>query len=98
MDKASISGNLYVLYIWSSSKVSYLPKTKHQKWLNEKTKYNQNYKKINRDEFEQDLEHTNWVEVLKVNDKNVDTSLENFIEIINSLLKKHAPLKQITKK
>ena len=54
------------------------PKQNAKKCLNEKTKYNRNYKKINRDKFEQDLEHINWVEALKVNDKNVDTSLGNF--------------------
>ena len=37
------------------------------------------------------LEDINWVEALKVNDKNVDTSLGNFLQIINSLLEKHAP-------
>ena len=40
------------------------PKQNAKKCLNEKTKYNRNYKKINRDKFEQDLEHINWVEVL----------------------------------
>ena len=44
------------------------------------------------------LEHINWLEALKVNDKNVYTSLRNFLQKINSLLEKHAPLKQITKK
>ena len=44
------------------------------------------------------LEHINWLQALKVNDKNVYTSLRNFLQKINSLLEKHAPLKQITKK
>ena len=43
------------------------------KSLNEKTKYNRNYKKINKEKFEQVLEHINWIEALKVNDNNVDT-------------------------
>ena len=33
------------------------------------TKYERNYKKINKPKFEQDLEHKNCVEVLKVNEK-----------------------------
>ena len=98
VDEASISGNLMYSISDHLAKFLIYPKQKHQKWLNEKTKYNKNYKKINRYKFEQDLEHIKWVEVLKLNDKNVDTSLENFIEIINSLLKKYALLKQITKK
>ena len=71
-----------------------MPKWKKKK----KKKKNRNYKKINRDKFELDLEHINWVEALKVNDKNVDSSLGNVLQRINSLLEKHAPLKQITKK
>ena len=39
-----------------------------------KTKYKRNYKKINKDKFEQDLEHINWVDALKVNNQNADTS------------------------
>ena len=74
------------------------PKQNAKKCLNEKIKYNRNYKKVNTDKFEQDLEHVNWVEALKVNEKNVDNSLENILQIFSSLLEKHAPLKQIIKK
>ena len=49
--------------------------------------------KINKEKSEQDLEHINRVEALKVNDKNVDTSQGIFLQISNSLLEKHAPLK-----
>ena len=55
-------------------------------------------KKINYDKSEQDLEHINWVEALKVNDQNVDTCLRNFLQINNSQLKKHAHWKQTDKK
>ena len=49
-----------------------------KKCLNEKTKYKRKYKKVSKDKFEQDPDHINWVESLKVNDKNADTSLGNF--------------------
>ena len=65
------------------------------KWKN---KIQKKLQKINKDKFEQDLEHTNLVEALKVNDKNVDTSLRNLLQIINFLLEKHTHLKQSTKK
>ena len=35
---------------------------------------------------------------LSYENKNVDTSLGNILQIINHLLHKHVPLKQITKK
>ena len=98
LDEPSISGNMmhaisdhlaqFLIYLEQNAK----------KCLNEKTKYKINYNRINKEKFEEDLQQINWVEALKVNDKNVDTSLGNFLQIINSLLEKHAPLKQITKK
>ena len=71
-----------VLYFWSSSTVFYLPRAKC------KRKYKINYKKGNKGKFEQDLEHINWVEALKVNDKNVANCLGNFLQIISYLLEK----------
>ena len=68
------------------------PKQNAEKCLNEKTVQSKP-QKINRAKFEQDLEQINWVEALKVNYKNVDTSLGNFLQIINSLLEKTCPLK-----
>ena len=98
MDEPSISGNLMCSISHHLAQFLIYPKQNAKKCLNKKTKYKRNYKKINRDKFEQDLEHINWVEALKVNDKNVDTSLGNFLQIFNSLLEEHAPLKQIIKK
>ena len=98
VDEPSISGNLMCSISHHLAQFLIYPKQNAKKCLNKKTKCNRNYKKINRDKFEQDLEHINWVEALKVNDKNVDTSLGNFLQIFNSLLEEHAPLKQIIKK
>ena len=39
-----------------------------------KKKYKKNYKKFDRDKFEQDM-NANWVEAAKVNEKNIDISL-----------------------
>ena len=98
VDEPSISRNLMCSISDHLAQFLIYPEQNAKKCLNEKTKYKRIYKKINKKKFEQDLEHTNWVEALKVNDKNVDTSLGNFLQIINSLLEKYAPLKQITKK
>ena len=48
-------------------------------------KYKRNQKTNNKDKFEQDLEHINWAEALKVNHKNVDTFLRNFLQMGNSM-------------
>ena len=73
------------------------PKQNVKTFLNEKIKYKRNYKKFDKDKFELDL-NTNWVEAVKVNEKNIDISLGNFLQIINYLLEKHTLLKQITKR
>ena len=93
MDKPSISGNLVCSI--SDNLVQFLiyPEQNAKICLNEKRKYKKNYQKINKGKSEQDLEHINWVEALKINNQNVDTSLGNFLQIINYLLEKHAPLK-----
>ena len=98
VDEPSISGNLMCSISDHLAQFLIYPEQNAKKCVNEKTQYKRNYKEINKEKFEQDLEHINWVEALKVNDKNVGTSLGNFLQIINSLLEKHAPLKQITKK
>ena len=49
------------------------PEQNAETCLHEKRKYKRNYKKINKEKLEQDLEHKNGVEILKVNGQNVDT-------------------------
>ena len=98
VDEPSISGNLMCSISDHLAQFLIYPEQNANKCINEKTKYKRNYKKINEEKFEQDVEDINWVEALKVNDKNGDTSPGNFLQIINSLLEKHAPLEQITKK
>ena len=98
VDEPSIRGNLMCSISDHLAQFLIYPEQNAKECLNEKMKYKRNYKKINKEKFEQDLEHINWVEALKINDENVETSLGNFLQITNSLLGKHAPLKQITKK
>ena len=89
MDEPSISGNLMCSISDHLAQFLIHPEQNAKKCLNEKTKYKRNYKKVNKEKFEQDLQHITWVEALKVNDTNVDTSLGNFLQIINSVLEKH---------
>ena len=98
MNEPQIIGNLVCSISDHLAKFLIYPEQNAKACLNEKIKYKRNYKKINTDKFEQDLEHINWVEALKVNDQTVDYSLGNFWQIINSQLEELAPLKQITKK
>ena len=75
VNKPSIISNLMCSISGHPAQFLIYPKQNAKKCLNEKTKYKRNYKKINKDKFEQDLEHINWVEARKLNDKNVDSSL-----------------------
>ena len=40
---------------------------------------------------------TDWSNLLNLNEKNVDLSTNNFLNVINSLLNKYAPFKKISK-
>ena len=45
-----------------------------------------------------ELQSIDWKTALSINNNDVNQSLENFLNISNSLLDKYAPLKQTTKK
>ena len=60
-----------------------------------KPQYKRNYKNLSTTNFKQDLDNLNWTETQKCDTK---TSLENLLQVINTLLDRHAPLKQLTKK
>ena len=54
--------------------------------------YKRNYKKLSTTKFKEDLENLNWTEIFKTQTSNLDTSLENLLQVKNTLLDKHAPL------
>ena len=63
-----------------------------------KTQYKRNYKKLSTTRFKEDIENLNGTEILKTETCNLDTSLENLLQVINTLLDRHAPLKQLMKR
>ena len=65
---------------------------------NNHTKYKRSYKNLDNNKFKNELQSIDWTTALSINNNDVNQSLENFLNISNSLLDKYAPLKQITKK
>ena len=65
---------------------------------NNHTKYKKSYKNLNTNKFKNELQSIDWTTALSITNNDVNQSLENFLNISNSLLDKYAPLKQITKK
>ena len=59
MDEPSISGNLMCSISDHLAQFLIYPEQNAKKSLNKKTKYKRNYKKINKDRFEQDIEDIN---------------------------------------
>ena len=53
---------------------------------------------MDNNKFKNELQSIDWTTALSINKNDVNQSLENFLNISNSLLDKYAPLKQITKK
>ena len=64
---------------------------------NNHTKYKRSYKNLDNSKFKNELQNIDWTTALSINNNDVNQSLENFLNISNSLLDKYAPLKQITK-
>ena len=56
--------------------------------------YNQNFKKLNKNNFERNLVNTNWDAILEVNNGDVDNSFESYISTVNSIIAEHATLKK----
>ena len=56
----------------------------------------QDYKKIDKKNFETDLKSTNWNQILKLNLGNTNDSFEIFFETFNKILDKHAPLRKLS--
>ena len=60
--------------------------------------YERNFNNFNDREFEETLKGLNWNEILKVEDKDPNKSLDTFYQQINYLLDEFAPYKKISKK
>ena len=61
------------------------------------TKYNiisHDWEKFNNQSFLKDFEKINWNQVLQLNQNNVNTTFENYLNTVNTLIKSHAPLKR----
>ena len=65
------------------------------------TKYNiisHDWEKFNTQSFLQDFEKINWNQVLQLNKNHVNTTFENYLNTVNTLINSHAPLKKLNKK
>ena len=97
-DESSISGNLW--YSISDHLAQFLiyPEFKTKNNRKQETIYKWKYSKDNLSNLKSELQNIDWSNVLKANQNNVEMSLENLLETINTLLDKHTPKKPITKK
>ena len=55
-------------------------------------------KKLSETKFKEDLENLKCTEILKTQKCSMETSLENLLDVINTPLDRHAPLKQLAKR
>ena len=59
-------------------------------------KLQHSFKTTTKDKFKSELNSLDWQSVLCLNNNNIDLSLDLFLEHVNKLILKHAPLKKIT--
>lgn len=60
--------------------------------------YSRNSKKFNKENFVLDYLDVNWDEVIDINKKDVNLSMENFLAKFNTILDKHLPLRKLTQR
>ena len=99
MVKYAMSGNI------SSSTLGYLPQflILPESFSNSPppTKYNiisHDQEKFNNQSFLEDFEKINWNQVLQLKQDNFNTTSENYLNFVNTLINGHTPLKQLNKK
>ena len=56
------------------------------------------WKNLNGQIFLEDFHKTNWDENLQINKNNVNVSSNNYLDTINTLVTKHAPIKNRNKR
>ena len=62
-----------------------------------KSVFEKDWSKFDQENFILDYLDTDWSNLLNLNEKNVDLSINNFLNAMNSLLNKYAPFKKISK-
>ena len=97
VDESSITGNLECCISDHLAQFLIFPSHKPAPNENNTIIYKRNYGKIDK-KFKDDLKNIDWTTALNNQANDVNRSLEDFLKIIESLLDKHAPLKQLTKK
>ena len=60
--------------------------------------YKRDFKSFDRENFRLDMLSVNWKDTLKLNNNDVNVSLDNFIDRVNVIIDKHMPLKKIPNK
>ena len=60
--------------------------------------YKRNYKKFNVKQFEAEYDSIDWNLVLELDKNDIDSTMENYLNKMNSMLDKHAPIEKMTKR
>ena len=95
IEDGSISGNIVTTICDHYAQFLLLQNVNNKNPTNSEI-YHQDYKKLNKNNFERDLVNTNWDAILEVNNGDVDKSFESFITTVNLIIAEHAPFKKIS--
>ena len=69
----------------------YTNRSQRTRTISKQVHFKRNLKVLSHDAFKKELQ-INWHEILQIEDENPDTSLEIFLNLINTLLDKHISL------
>ena len=93
----SLSGNLCINLSDGHIPSFLFSKNENQDHIPKKHNYyKRNYKKFNIAQFEAEYDSVDWNTTLELDKNDVDSTMSNFLNKINSILDKHAPIEKMT--
>ena len=90
----SISGNLTCNISDHLPQFLIVPNQTQKIKIKNSNKFHRNFKNFDQNNFILDLLSINWNKQLNLNKNNANTTMENFLHIINSILDRYAPFKK----
>ena len=96
-EENSISGNLECCISDHLAQFLIFPRQKVLEQVNYR-KFKRSYRNLDTKKVREELQNVNWTTALDIDNNDVNHSVENFLNGMDLLLDRHAPLKQVTKK
>ena len=96
INPGTISGNLTTGISDHLPSFMIVPKQKQNHLPKKHNLFKRDRRNFNKDDFVMDILNVNWEEVIEIEEKDVNNSLDNFLKKFNKILDKHLPLRKVS--